>query len=64
MAVSNHIPPNTCTVSIEDWRKYAYACGISAGEERANQQAFKRALDVLIAGGHHVGIRKDQAWLA
>jgi hypothetical protein len=58
---SNHIPTGVRTVTIDDWRKYANARGISTGEERAKQQAFKRATDLLIAN-QHVGIWDEQAW--
>jgi hypothetical protein len=58
---SNHIPANTRTVSIENWRKYAYAKGISAGEERAKQQAFRRATESLIAN-QHVAVWNEQVW--
>src|SRR5262249_53663281 len=58
---SNHIPANVRTVTIEQWRKYAYERGISAGEDRAKQQAFKRAIEHLIAD-QHVAIWREQAW--
>jgi hypothetical protein len=58
---SNHIPANTRTATVSQWRTYAYARGISAGEERAKQQAFKRATDLLIAN-QHVVMWGDQAW--
>jgi AAA domain len=58
---SNHIPAGVCTVSINQWRQYAYNRGISTGEERAKQQAFKRATDLLIAN-EHVGIWGEQVW--
>jgi hypothetical protein len=40
---SNHIPSATKRVTIDQWRKYAYARGISSGEERARQKGFKSA---------------------
>jgi AAA domain len=60
---SNHIPANVRTVTIEQWRTYAYQRGISAGEERAQQRAFKRAITNLIAD-QHVAIWNEQAWPA
>jgi hypothetical protein len=59
---SNHIPPKVKTVTEDQWRQYAYRRGISTGEERAKQQAFKRAHDHLIAS-QHVGEWDSQAWL-
>jgi AAA domain len=59
--VSNHIPNGVRTVTIDQWRQYAYARGISTGEGRAKQQAFKRATDLLI-GNEHVGIWGEQSW--
>jgi hypothetical protein len=61
---SNHIPAGQRVVSVEQWRKYAYAHDISSGEtERARQVAFQRASRILIAG-HHVGVWNEQAWPA
>src|SRR5262249_53264195 len=58
----NHIPAKTRTVSIDQWRAYAYRRGVSTSTEpRARQQAFKRATEYLISEGH-VGIWDDQAW--
>jgi hypothetical protein len=59
---SNHIPPNVRTVTIENWRKYAYASSISDGEDRARRQAFKRATETLVAG-RHVGTWNETAWI-
>jgi hypothetical protein len=62
-AASNQIPPSTRTVSVSLWRKYAYQSGISSSEEeRAKQQAFKRAQDALNAKGF-VGVWGDDCWL-
>jgi hypothetical protein len=46
---SNNIPSNVKTVTEDEWRKYAYALGISTGEERARQLAFQRSFQALIA---------------
>jgi hypothetical protein len=58
---SNHIPSNVKTVTFDQWRQYAYARGISTGEERAKQQAFSRATECLI-GDEHVDSWQEQAW--
>jgi hypothetical protein len=44
-----HIPHNVKAVKVNTWRTYAYLKGISGSdEERAKQQAFKRASEVLV----------------
>jgi hypothetical protein len=61
---SNHIPPGVRVVTVDQWRDYAYRMGIStSSENRARQQAFKRASEHLIADGH-VGFWDNQVWLA
>jgi hypothetical protein len=61
---SNHIPANVKCVSVEQgWRNYAYNRGISAGDKRAQQLAFKRAVEALVAD-KHVGCWNGQAWIA
>jgi AAA domain len=60
---SNHIPDKVKTVTEDRWRQYAYRRGISTGEGRAKQQAFKRAHAHLIAS-QHVGEWDGQIWLA
>jgi hypothetical protein len=45
----NHIPENVRVTTIERWRDYAYRLGISDGEARAQQQAFRHAKDGLLA---------------
>jgi hypothetical protein len=60
---SNHIPTRIKVVSVSVWRQQAYLRGIStSSEERARQQAFKRASEHLI-GVNRVGIWDDQVWL-
>jgi AAA domain len=59
---SNHIPPKVKTVTIEQWRDYAYRRGISTGEDRAKQQAFKRASEQLISG-QHAAVWNGLVWL-
>jgi hypothetical protein len=60
---SNHIPARVKIVSVSVWRQQAYRRGIStSSEERARQQAFKRASEHLI-GVNRVGIWDDQVWL-
>lgn len=62
---SNHIPQGNTgrVVTIEQWREYARRKGISGGEKRAQNQAFKRSMEGLIAKGR-VGIWEPHAWLA
>jgi hypothetical protein len=51
-------------VSLNLWREYAYARGISGSDEaRAKQQAFKRGAESLFASGM-VGTWQEQCWLA
>jgi hypothetical protein len=59
---SNYIPPSTKVVTVDMWRMYAYAKGISEGEERAKQIAFKKAYERAIAD-QHVGVWQGQVWL-
>jgi hypothetical protein len=61
---SNHIPPGVRVVTVDQWRDYSYRMGIStSGEDRAKQQAFKRASEQLI-GGRHVGFWDGHVWPA
>ena len=61
---SNHIPRDAKVVTLSAWRRYAYARGISTSdEERARQQAFKRATEALIASGR-VAVWDQYAWRA
>jgi hypothetical protein len=47
---SNHIPQNVKTVTIGQWREYAFRRGIcSSDEPRAKRMAFQRASEGLIA---------------
>jgi hypothetical protein len=47
---SNHIPQNVKTVTIAQWREYAFRRGIcSSDEPRAKRMAFQRASEGLIA---------------
>jgi AAA domain len=60
---SNHIPAGTKTVTLPVWRQQAYRRGISTSDEdRARQQAFKRAADHLIGSGK-VAVWDDLVWL-
>jgi hypothetical protein len=58
---SNHIPPNIAVVTVDQWRTYAYRLGISVGEERAKQRAFKRAHEHLV-GTEAVAVWDDYVW--
>ena len=60
---SRHIPTGVRVVTVDQWRDYAYRMGIStSSEDRAKQQAFKRAYEYLI-GGRHVACWDSQVWL-
>jgi hypothetical protein len=60
---SNHIPACVRVVTLAVWRQQAYRRGISASDEdRAKQQAFKRAADHLI-GSTHVAVWDEHVWL-
>lgn len=60
---SSHIPPGILTVAVAVWRQQSYQRGISTSdEERARQQAFKRAFEHLV-GSARVGHWGDQVWL-
>jgi hypothetical protein len=60
---SNHIPPGVRVVTVSAWRQQAYRRGISTSEEdRAKQQAFKRASEALLAVGR-VGAWDEHVWL-
>jgi hypothetical protein len=66
---SNHIPQGARTVTLDQWRGYAYRMGIStsregtspADEERAKRKAFQSATDALIAAGA-IGIWEPHVW--
>jgi AAA domain len=59
---SNHMPRGVKVVNVSTWRKQAYRRGISTSEEdRAKQQAFKRASQHLIAAGR-VGFWDEWVW--
>jgi hypothetical protein len=60
---SNHIPLGMRVVSEKVWRDYAYKSGISDGEERAKQTAFKRASQQLLSN-NYVGTWNGLVWLA
>jgi len=60
---SAHIPRNVKVVSVSAWRQQAYRRGISTSdEERAKQQAFKRASEYLIGIGR-VAAWDSEIWL-
>jgi hypothetical protein len=57
---SNQIPPGKRCVLESVWREYCYRGGISNGERRAKEQAFKRSAEGLIAAGR---IDKWEPWV-
>jgi len=59
---SNHVPAGVRVVTVELWRAYAYRQGISDGEERAKQRAFKRAFEHLV-GNDAVAVWDEHVWL-
>jgi hypothetical protein len=60
---STYIPASVKTVvSTEDWREFAYRRGISDGELRARQKAFKTAGEQLQAR-HRIGCWDNNVWI-
>jgi hypothetical protein len=60
---SNHIPPNTRTISIETWRTYAYQGTITESDKPdTRQKAFVRAVKDLQAA-NLVGVWGEYAWI-
>jgi AAA domain len=60
---SDHIPSSARVVTMSTWRQQSYRRGISGSDEqRAKEQAFKRASEYLIGVGR-VGVWDDQVWL-
>jgi hypothetical protein len=60
---SNHMPQNVRVTTIQMRRTYAYKFGISEGEERAKQKAFKAGFDHLNSSGE-IAVWGDFVWLA
>jgi hypothetical protein len=61
---SNHIPPGTKAVTIEQWRIYAYRRGISSSSEsRARQKAFNSAM-VALQAAKAIGVWEPHVWPA
>jgi AAA domain len=61
---STYVPPNARVVTVATWRQQAYSRGISSSEEdRAMQQAFRRAYEHLVGIGR-VGAWEGLVWLA
>jgi AAA domain len=66
---SSHAPVNTKAVPERIWRDYAYNRGISAGEDRAKQKAFERAIQQLLISacigtwdGQYWAVREEEDW--
>ncbi|WEJ11580.1 helicase RepA family protein [Sinorhizobium sp. M103] len=60
---SNHVPSNTRTVSIDQWRDYAKRRGISMSDlPRALNLAFQRAVEKL-RDNNMIGIWNDRVWV-
>jgi len=60
---SNHIPKGIKVTTVERWRDYAYRMGISTGEVRAQQKAFKSGSEYLIAA-RKVAMWGEHVWSA
>jgi hypothetical protein len=61
---SSHIPPNTRTCTVEQWRRYCYAGTITESDHPdSKQKAFVRASKALQAAGI-IGVWNDQVWIA
>lgn len=60
---SNHIPTKVRVTTFDRWREYAYRMGISTGEDRARQKAFKNASAYLIDSGD-VAVWDSHVWVA
>ena len=61
---SNHIPPNVKTVTVDQWRDYAYRSGVSGSDKpRARQAAFQRAHSALVTE-RKVAMWEPHVWLA
>jgi len=59
---SNHIPRGVKTVTVAQWRNYAYLRGISTSDDdRARRQAFQRGTEALIAA-RHAAVWNNRAW--
>lgn len=59
---SNHIPADTRTVMVEQWREYAYRMGISTSDDpKAKQVAFRRASEALLAA-RAIGVWQPHVW--
>jgi hypothetical protein len=59
--VSNYIPSIARVVTQEQWRTVCYQMGISGGERRAQEKAFERARERLVADGM-VGTYEGLYW--
>jgi hypothetical protein len=59
---SVHIPAGVTAVKMDSWRSHAFELGISTGEARARQKAFKTAVDALIRD-QTVSVWENYAWL-
>lgn len=57
----NHIPQNVKVVSVETWRRYAYAGLPSDGTQEAKKKAFQRAVSGL-QSANAIGLWDDYVW--
>jgi hypothetical protein len=56
-----YIPAATKAVTITEWREHAFKRGIGGGELKSQQQAFRRAFDILTAN-NRVAVSEPYAW--
>jgi hypothetical protein len=60
---SNHIPQNTKTVTVDQWRDYAERRSVSGSDKyAARRQAFRRSTEHLISA-KIVAVWTEQAWI-
>ena len=60
---SNHIPPNTRTISIEQWRMFAYRATITESDKPDSQRkAFVRSVNGLLEA-NLIGKWGDYVWI-
>jgi len=60
---SSYIPAGAKVVKIDTWRAHAYRRGISSGEPRAQQKAFERSFQRLVAA-QKIGAWGEYVWPA
>lgn len=59
---TNRIPRHATVADISAWRATSYRVGISTGEDRAKQIAFKRAFEKLVEH-QRIGVEGELVWI-